>query len=232
MPRGRPRKDQEQGRETAPAAGQETPREDQTLRDQEGAFDQDQGQEPLDRTVAEYFEYFQLDIQPQELVDDFIAKLIQQDQEQAGTHAPNLPQEQTQVPAPDEQQNPVPLNVRITSLEMDGSTRAFAAADYGDLTVNRLRVKQDEYGTLSVSMPRYRQSNGWKDTCAFNTVESRNRLTGAVLDAYDRQLAQIQGQGQTESDAQGQTQGDVMDEGPDMDGQEQEGPSMSMGMSQ
>ena len=228
MPRGRPRKDQEQGRETAPASVRDTPRDDPSMRDQD--------QEPLDMNVGQYIEYFRLDVHPQEMVDDFIAKLTQDEvrtaMEQADMGAPAVPTEHEQVPAPDEQQNPVPLNVRITSLEMDGSTRAFASADYGDLTVNRLRVKQDDYGTLSVSMPRYRQSNGWKDTCAFNTVESRNRLTGAVLDAYDRQLAQIQGQAQTESDAQEQNQGDVMDEGPEMDGQEQDGPTMNMSMSQ
>ena len=150
------------------------------------------------------------------------------------THADGAPtamREQEQVPAPDEQQNPIPLNVRITSLEMDGSTRAFASADYGDLTINRIRVKQDEYGTLSAQMPRYRQSTGWKDTCTFNTVEARNRLTGSVLDAYEQQLAQIQGQGQTE--AEGQEQYDGQDyEGQEQGEQEQGGPVMGMNMSQ
>ena len=282
MPRGRPRRDQEQERETAPVTGQEPAQYDPSPRAQD--------HEPLDMNVEQYIEYFQLDIHPQEMVDDFIAKLtegqtpqpgvevippqdrvtmpegtpepvrdfieyfelhrfFQRDElvdhinamtselqmEQAGMGAPSVPTEHEQVPAPDEQQNPIPLNVRITSLEMDGSTRAFASADYGDLTINRLRVKQDEYGTLSVSMPRFRQAEGWKDTCAFNTVESRNRLTGEVLDAYDRQLAQIHGQGQgqeqTESDDQEQAQGAEMDDAPDMDGQEQDGSGMSMGMS-
>jgi DNA-binding cell septation regulator SpoVG len=110
---------------------------------------------------------------------------------------------------------PIPLSVRITSLEMDGGTRAFAVAEYGDLTVSRIRVKEDDYGTLSVSMPKFRQTGGgWKETCRFNTVEARNRLTGAVLDAYEQQMAQLQGQEQGDS--------------PEQEEQEQDGPVMGM----
>jgi DNA-binding cell septation regulator SpoVG len=105
---------------------------------------------------------------------------------------------------------------------MDGQTRAYAAADYGDLTIRRIRVKEDDYGTLSVSMPKFRQTSGWKETCSFGTVEARNRLTGAVLNAYEQQMAQIQGQGQTEAESQDQS-----DE-PDFDDQEQGGPVMGM----
>lgn len=150
------------------------------------------------------------------------------------TTADNEPQEAAsqEYSLRNEQQSPVPMNVRITSLEMDGATRAFASADYGDLTINRIRVKQDEYGTLSVSMPRFRQASGWKDTCTFNTVEARNRLTGAVLDAYDRQMAQIKEQAGPEMDESDLEQdiGQDMDqdETQDFAGQESGGPVMGM----
>lgn len=126
----------------------------------------------------------------------------------------------------------VPLSVRITSLEMDGNTRAFASAEYGGLTVNRIRVKQDEYGALSVVMPKFRQTNGWKDVCSFGTAEARNRLTGEVLDAYERQTAQIRGQAQTAAGAREPERIAGQEETPGFDGPEQEpgGPAMGMSM--
>jgi DNA-binding cell septation regulator SpoVG len=142
-----------------------------------------------------------------------------------------------QIPAPDEQRNPIPLNVRIASLEMDGDTRAFAAAEYGDLTVNRIRVKQDEYGALSAAMPKFRQTGGWKEICSFNSVESRNRLTGAVLDAYGQTLAQLQGQARTSVGAHEQNAGEAQEAESDQeqselrDFEEQESGGPIMGMS-
>ncbi|MDL2293782.1 SpoVG family protein [Ruminococcaceae bacterium OttesenSCG-928-D13] len=140
----------------------------------------------------------------------------------------------------------VPLSVRISSLEMDGDTRAFAIAEYGDLTINRVRVKEDGYGTLSVNMPKYRSPEGWRDTCRFTTTEARNRLTSTVLDAYQQKLTQLQGvsQEQTATDAQatgdGQVDAQAADESQapdqgveptdasDMDEPEQGGFGMSM----
>jgi DNA-binding cell septation regulator SpoVG len=127
----------------------------------------------------------------------------------------------------------VPLSVRITSLEMDGNTRAFANAEYGGLTISRIRVKQDEYGALSVAMPKFRQTGGgWKDVCSFNTAEARNRLTGAVLDAYERQTAQIQGRTQTAVGTQEPERIAGREEAPDLGGPEQDrdGPVMGMSM--
>ena len=107
---------------------------------------------------------------------------------------PVFPQEQEQALPHGEHSDVIPLNAKITSLEMDGNTRAFATVNYGDLTIHRIRVKEDEFGSLSVAMPKFRQPGGWSATCSFNTTESRNRLTNAVLDAYDQQIMQMQEQ--------------------------------------
>jgi DNA-binding cell septation regulator SpoVG len=107
---------------------------------------------------------------------------------------PSFPQEQEQTLPHGEHSDVIPLNAKITSLEMDGNTRAFATVNYGDLTIHRIRVKEDEFGSLSVAMPKFRQPGGWEETCSFNTTESRNRLTNAVLDAYDQQIMQMQEQ--------------------------------------
>ncbi|MDR1204925.1 MAG: SpoVG family protein [Peptococcaceae bacterium] len=88
----------------------------------------------------------------------------------------------------------IPLTARISTLEIDGDTRAFAVAEYGDLTIRRIRVKEDEYGGLSVAMPKYREAGRFTDTCGFHTTESRNRLGAVVLDAYQQALLQVQSQ--------------------------------------
>ena len=193
------------------------------------------GQEFAPMTVAQYMEYFQLDVHPPEIVNDFVGKLRQELALEMGAAA--IPQQDrapvNQIP------QPIPLNVKITSLEMDGDTRAFARAKYGDLTINRIRVKQDRYGALSVTMPKFRQPDGWKETCCFDTIEPWHRLTEATLGAYEQQLILMQGQAQTETGTpeQEQVQGDGMEENQDVDsqeqeGQEREGPSMGMNMSQ
>ena|GEM_PF-1192717 len=183
--------------------------------------------------IRSFMQNFGIDGHPPESVFDAIKGIADQihgEHSAAETHAG----QQEQVPAPDQQQAetpaeaPIPLGVRINSLEMDGDTRAFAAAEYGDLTINRIRVKQDEYGTLSVAMPKFRQTGGWKETCSFNTVEARNRLTGAVLDSYEQTLAQLQGQTQTAAGAQEPEQVDGPEEGPEFEEPGQSGPVMGM----
>jgi DNA-binding cell septation regulator SpoVG len=88
----------------------------------------------------------------------------------------------------------IPLTARISSLEMEGATRAFAVAEYGDLTIRRIRVKEDDHGGLSVVMPKFREVGGFTDTCRFNSAQSRNRLGALVLDAYQQALRQLQNQ--------------------------------------
>jgi len=198
----------EQNQENPSAAGPESGEHDQP---EENAANSQEREIP-GMSVAQYIEYFQLDIHPQEMVDDFIAKL---------THTEMAPQ----------QQAPIPLDVKITSLEMDGSTLAFARARYGDLSIDRIRVKQDEYGALSVAMPKFRHPDGWRKTCKFGTMEAENRMTEAVLGAYEQQLAQMQGQGQMESDTPEQEQAEP-EENQDFDDQEQDGSGMGMSMSQ
>jgi DNA-binding cell septation regulator SpoVG len=118
----------------------------------------------------------------------------------------------------------IPMTARISSLEMEGATRAFAVAEYGDLTIRRIRVKEDAYGGLSATMPKFREAGGFTDTCHFNTAESRNRLGALVLDAYHQALRQIQDQ---TVPRQEQTEPEIS--APEMDAPEQEpGPEMGM----
>lgn len=196
--------------------------------------------------IREFMRDFGINGHPPESVYDSIMGIADRFRgEQAISDAPADQQEQ--VPAPDQQQAenpaeaPVPLNVRINSLVLDGDTRALATAEYGDLTISRIRVKQDSYGTLSVNMPKYRDAGGWKETCRFDSVESRNRLTGEVLDAYQNQLAQLQGQGPgaaeapaagdnpAPEEAQAPEQGAAPEDSPEMGEPEQGGFGMSMG---
>jgi DNA-binding cell septation regulator SpoVG len=156
--------------------------------------------------VAQYMEYFQLDCFPQEMVDDFVRQVVEDAYPQITEQRRNeSPLEPT-----------IPLTVQIKSLELEGDTRAFATAQYGDLTIDRIRIKEDEYGSLSVSMSKVKADGVWRETCRFNTAESRNRLTGAVLEAYEQTLSQMQRQG----------------EAPEQDEQEQGGPVMGMAQSQ
>lgn len=229
--------------QAAPAAGQTAP--DETHQETVSApAGSELSEEP--QSLAGYMaENVRLDIRafmrdfginghPPESVYDSIMGIADQVRgEQTVSDAPADRQEQ--VPAPDQHQaenpaeTPVPLNVRINSLVLDGDTRAFATAEYGDLTISRIRVKQDSYGTLSVNMPKYRDAGGWKETCRFNSVESRNRLTGEVLDAYQQQLAQLQGQGQGIAEAPAAGDSAAPEETPEMGEPEQGGFGMSMG---
>lgn len=86
------------------------------------------------------------------------------------------------------------LSVRINSLELDGDTRAFATAEYGDLTIRRIRVKDDGWGGLFVAMPKFRQTTGYTETCFFSTPESKERFQNAVLDVYHQTLEQMRTQ--------------------------------------
>ena len=187
--------------------------------------------------IREFMQMFGINGHPPESVYESvmgIAGKVHAEQSAAVTHAG----EQELVPAPDQQQaeapaeTPVPLNVRINSLEMDGGTRAFATAEYGDLTIRRIRVKEDGYGALSVSMPKFRQPGGWEETCRFGTVESRNRLSSAVLDAYQQKLAQLQGlaQSQEQDGAMDPDQDPEFEEEQDFDGQDQDVPVMGMSL--
>jgi len=210
-------------------AAAETPaQEEPALQDQQTPAGPELNEEPL--TLAEY-----LIDSVREFMRDFginghspesvyAAIMGKADQFRADQPVQSEQQERSESPM----EPAIPLGVRINSLEMDGDTRAFAAAEYGDLTINRIRVKQDEYGTLSVAMPKFRQTGGWKETCSFNTVEARNRLTGAVLDSYEQTLAQLQGQTQTAADAQELEQVDGPEEGPEFEEPGQSGPVMGM----
>ena len=124
------------------------------------------------------------------------------EEQAAPEQSPQLQAEQDMeesAPAMLERQEPaaapqIPLSVKISSLELDGNTRAFATAEYGDLTIRRVRVKEDGQGRLFVAMPKFRQTTGYTETCFFNSPDAVARFQSAVLDTYQQTLEQMRGQ--------------------------------------
>jgi len=143
-------------------------------------------------------------------------------------------------PAMQERQEPaaapqIPLSVKISSLELDGNTRAFATAEYGDLTIRRVRVKEDEMGRLFVAMPKFRQATGYTETCFFNSPDAVARFQSAVLDTYQQTLEQMRGQTQEQVREHEQEESPVFDDpdpelNPDPDPEQGMEMDMSMGM--
>jgi len=128
---------------------------------------------------------------------------VQLGEEQAAPEQSPQPQAEQDMeesaPAMQERQEPaaapqIPLSVKISSLELDGNTRAFATAEYGDLTIRRVRVKEDGQGRLFVAMPKFRQTTGYTETCFFNSPDAVARFQSAVLDTYQQTLEQMRGQ--------------------------------------
>ena len=162
-------------------------------------------------------------------------------EEQAAPEQSPQPQAQDMgesAPATLERQEPaaapqIPLSVKISSLELDGNTRAFATAEYGDLTIRRARVKEDGQGRLFVAMPKFRQTTGYTETCFFNSPDAVARFQSAVLDTYQQTLEQMRGQTQVREHEQEESP--VFDDpdpelNPDPDPEQGMEMDMSMGM--
>ena len=102
-----------------------------------------------------------------------------------------------QAPAPQVEQLPTQVNVKISSLRTSGSTLATASVDLnGVFAVRGIKVVQGTEGPF-VSMPSYKTSDGYKDVCFPVTKEFREQLHTAVLDAYQQAMTQVTQRGQT-----------------------------------
>ena len=151
----------------------------------------------------------------------------EQDMEES---APAMQERQEPVAAPQ-----IPLSVKISSLELDGNTRAFATAEYGDLTIRRVRVKEDGQGRLFVAMPKFRQTTGYTETCFFNSPDAVARFQSAVLDTYQQTLEQMRGQTREQVREHEQEESPVFDDpdpelNPEPDPEQGMEMDMSMGM--
>ena len=107
--------------------------------------------------------------------------------------ADNTPQETTQ--SSTEQPIPMKVDVKIGSIRMDGSVRAYASINLNDCFAIRNVKVMDSTKGLFVAMPSYKAGNGeYKDICFPVTKEFREQLDTAVLDAYNQALVQTQSQ--------------------------------------
>lgn len=102
-----------------------------------------------------------------------------------------------QAPAPQVEQLPTQVRVKINSLRTSGSTLATASVDLnGVFAVRGIKVVQGTNGPF-VSMPSYKTAEGFRDICFPCTAEFREQLNAAVLGAYQQELSQLTQRGQT-----------------------------------
>ena len=97
------------------------------------------------------------------------------------------PQESEQTAA--EQELPMKVDVRISSIRQEGSIRAYASVNLNDCFAIRNVKVMDSTKGLFVAMPSYRAGNGeYKDICFPVTKEFRELLNNAVIEAYNQVL--------------------------------------------
>lgn len=88
------------------------------------------------------------------------------------------------------------LDIRINSMYPPGSqggTRAYVSATIdGCFAVRGIKVVEGGKNGLFVSMPSRKTQEGFKEVCFPVTAEFRERLHGAVLDAYHHAITMAQ----------------------------------------
>lgn len=98
--------------------------------------------------------------------------------------------------APQVEQLPTQVTVKINSLRTSGSTLATASVDLnGVFAIRGVKIVQGTKGPF-VSMPSYKTGGGFKDICFPCTAEFREHFCSAVLDAYKQELGQLTQRGQ------------------------------------
>lgn len=102
-------------------------------------------------------------------------------------------------PHPKETASPMEVEVKIHALRTDGKVLANASVNInGCFAVRGVRIMDGPKGPF-VSMPSYKSGGEYKDICFPCTSEFHQQFHQAVLDAYQQQLAQFQGQSQADS---------------------------------
>ncbi|WP_088224637.1 SpoVG family protein [Desulfosporosinus sp. FKB] len=98
-------------------------------------------------------------------------------------------QESTQTA--DEQELPMKVDVKISSIRPEGSVRAYASVNLNDcFAIRNVKVVDSSKG-LFIAMPSYKAGNGeYKDICFPVTKEFREQLNNAVIEAYNQALTQ------------------------------------------
>lgn len=98
--------------------------------------------------------------------------------------------------APQQEQLPTSVSVKIHSVQTSGSVLAHASINLnGCFAVRGIKVIDGEKGPF-VSMPSYKTGGEYKDVCFPVTKEFREQINAAVVGAYQQELAQLSQRGQ------------------------------------
>ena len=94
-------------------------------------------------------------------------------------------------PTPAQEPQPMDIEVKIHSISTSGSTLAKASVTLGGcFAVRGIKIMNSEKGPF-VSMPGYRSSSGYRDTCFPCTPEFHKRFQQTVLNAYRQELTRL-----------------------------------------
>lgn len=105
----------------------------------------------------------------------------------------------TPVPAsaPQREIFPMHVDVKIRTLHTSGPVLANASVDLNGCFVIRGIKVMDSSGGPFISMPSYKDRNGYKDICFPCTKEFHQQFHQAVLDSYQQSLVQLPHQRQS-----------------------------------
>ncbi len=88
---------------------------------------------------------------------------------------------------------PVEFEAKVHSIITEGSIKANASVNVnGMIAIRGVKIIEGTNG-LFVSMPSYKSGDSFKDICFPITTECREKLTKAVLEAYEQAVTQNQG---------------------------------------
>ncbi len=88
---------------------------------------------------------------------------------------------------------PIEFEAKVYSIMAKGIIKANASVNVnGAIAIRGVKVIEGSNG-LFVSMPSYKSGDSFKDICFPITTECREKLTKAVLEAYEQAVTQSQG---------------------------------------
>lgn len=130
----------------------------------------------------------------------FDFKIVKEESTMSKTQAASkAPQQDAQTVA--ERHLPIKVDVKISSIRLEGNIRALASVNLNDCFAIRNVKVMDSTKGLFIAMPSYKAGNGeYKDICFPVTKEFREQLNNAVIDAYHQALTQSQAQNQQKTE--------------------------------
>lgn len=84
------------------------------------------------------------------------------------------------------------VSIRTIARSKSGAILAYAGVTiFGAFAIRGVKIIKGKNGPF-VAMPAIRTQKGWKDICYPCSSEFRSAFDAAVLNAYDREMAQMQ----------------------------------------